>query len=187
METEAFVDLLRNTLVRHGHIVPAKHQSKAESFLGSYKELPKLLQQGEYLVSVMSRDTTLFILFALLEGFDHCDRVNAGVHEYSTDEGISFAGEMGESFDQYVNLIKMVYLASGAQAAGILTSNYGFANFRDLSLSSREHWVDLMVSKVYTDLRASGATHRELSEFFQDNELAKACYDSWIQKRRSQC
>jgi hypothetical protein len=162
MRTEASVDLLRKTLTRQGHIFPTKAQRDSECII---------LNQGEYLVSLMSHDESLLdLLEAACEPNSAITLMSSGNRE----EGLRFTGTIGRDLDLWVDTVKFVWLLHGAHAALDLIQTQGLYTWTANSLAQRHRYVDDLVLIAQKKLRESGAKYSDMAEFFADAEAAKA-------------
>jgi hypothetical protein len=149
MDTQSFVDQLRKTLTDRGHILPTLHQ----------RQDCMLLNQGEYLVSILSHDRTLIPFLSISS--DGSDGVNSLAGRYRS--------VMASDFDCYVDLVKFVWLNEGVTAVLDLVKFVGFFQWTRMTSSlTRQHLADEAASIAEKTLRLSGTKFREMAEFFAD-------------------
>jgi hypothetical protein len=163
MRTEASVDLLRKTLIRHGHVLPTVHQDSKCI----------ILNQGEYLVSLLSHDGSLLQLLNDMDYLQYDSYWNTMVHG-DAEEGYLFNGHYRVDFDLWVDTVKFVWILHGVTAALELIKGPGFDGWSSQSLARRHRYVDDLVLLAQKKLRQSGARYSEMAEFFADAEAAKA-------------
>lgn len=162
MEPTAIVDLLRKTLLRHGHIVPTKSQLEQKCLL---------LNQGEYLVSILSQDEEVmdFIRQAgegNLIPLSHDDDVQ--------NRGLPLKGVVSRDFNLYVDVVKFVWLLHGATAAIQYCRNVGLYRWSRRPIEARHKHVDGLVLIGQRRLRKAGVKHSDYAQFFQDAGVAVA-------------
>lgn len=163
METVALIDLLRKTLVRHGHIVPTSSQDDCG---------PRVLNQGEFLVSILSHDEqTLDFLDDVAYNSGRSNWLGA---QGDCESGYLIGGSVGRDLDLYVEVVKFVWLTRGVTCALDFVKNTGLRKWSKHSETVRTRYVDNLVLMAQRDLRLSGVKYSDMAELFQDIELAKA-------------
>jgi hypothetical protein len=162
MRTEALVDVLRKTLIRHRHILPTSTQRDSRC---------RILNQGEYLVSLLSNDESLLIYLRLA-----CNSVlGRGEWGYGNEEeGVTFTGSLRDNFDLWVDCVKFVWLLHGASEALNLIRESGFAEWSHIPKSQRHKYVDTLVLLAQKRFRNVGLKFTDYAEFFADGVSAKA-------------
>lgn len=145
MEPTAIVDLLRKTLIRQGHIVPTASQRDSACII---------LNQGEYLVSILSQDDqTMDFISSIDEAGEYSGFPCASG---SRESGWSLYGTLGKDFDYFVDVLKFVWLIHGASAAVNFSRNVGLHGWSTHSSKARESYVDQLVTIAQQRLRQTG-------------------------------
>jgi len=169
MSTEALVDTLRKTLIRHGHIIPTNTQRDSKLVT---------LNQGEYLVSLLSHDESLLICLNALENCDFTHETLKSLRrEGSAEQGYLLAGNFGENFDLYVDVVKFVWLLHGTSTALELIKSSGFTEWTQHPLTQRSKYVDSLVLIAQKKLRQAGMKFSDMAEFFADARSVKVLMD----------
>lgn len=167
MSTEVSIDLLRKTLVRHGHIVPTCDQ---------LDQGPRVLNQGEYLVSIMSHDEQIL---SLLYGLESADIGVGGLYvSGDRNRGYLIGGILGADFDLWVETVKFVWLTRGVNAAINFVRNVGLYGWSNHSVATRHRYIDDLVLMAQKSLRRGGVKFSDMAELFQDIDLAKAKFEN---------
>lgn len=159
MNTEAYVDLLRKTLVRNGFIL----QNTASQAAG-----PKILQHGEWLVSLMSHDAQLRdYLIATCNSEDFARSMGL---EGDIDTGYLFSGWWKESVTLWVDAVRFTWLVHGAAFTLNFVKSNGLYLWSFQELRDRQSYVDDLVVIAQKRLRQSGMKYSEMAEFFASPE-----------------
>jgi|SwirhirootsSR1_FD_contig_111_119357_length_4469_multi_4_in_0_out_0_4 hypothetical protein len=160
MKTKAFVDLLRNTLAVNGHVL-AKHQSDSSRFLN----------HGEYLVSLLSNDGSLYDLL-----WDDCSSPDFRKKNYITGshkEGWTFRGLLSDEFGSYVETVKFLWILHGTSATLSFIREGGYDMWVQKSYHDRDRYTDSLVFIAQKRLRISGLKYSDFAEFFADPKVVK--------------
>jgi hypothetical protein len=166
MSTEASVDVLRRTLIRHGHILPTSTQRDSKS---------TFLNQGEFLVSLLSNDESLLDFLDRVHFLRSCNfRSDTCSLEGSKEEGFIIRGDVGVDFDLWVDTVKFVWLMHGTSESLNLIEETGFTEWTQHPLKQRHRYVDTLVLLAQKRLRCAGMKYSDMAEFFADAESAKA-------------
>jgi hypothetical protein len=164
MRTVALVDLLRKTLIRHGHIMPTSIQSGSEC---------TTLNQGEYLVSLLSHDESLL---NFLSDAVHEDYFLHMVSDGNEKDGLRLAAMYGVDFSLWADAVKFTWINIGTVATLEFIRGATFQKWSLQALAIRHRFVDDQVLLAQKKLRASGVKYRQFSEFFADTDVTKVAY-----------
>jgi hypothetical protein len=166
MRTEATVDLLRKTLICHGHTLPHSFSLKDGAIFR--------FNHGEYLVSLLSHDESLLDdLHSMAMGtFDNKYPIvyRAG----PKGEGFLLLGDYGDDFNNYVDVVKFMWLTTGVQNTLWFIQNLGLRGWSHVPRSHRDLKLENLVLTAQKDLRRQGVQFSEMAEFFSDGVAAKA-------------
>lgn len=160
MEAQCFVDQLRKLLTDRGHILPTKHQ----------RSDCRLLNQGEYLVSLLCHDRSLAPL------------LNERVIRFR-EEGEALLNHLASvaavDFDTYVDAVKFIWLHEGVSSVLQFIADVGYSQWTHMtSRQSRQAMVDELASLAERKLRSLGVKHRDMAEFFASPQASLRLLDS---------
>jgi hypothetical protein len=158
MKTEASVDLLRSMLVGRGHILPSR-QTDSKCII---------LNQGEYLVSLLSHDQHL------LEFISYSDEsllwAESFGEDFLRDVARTMVGHYDFGIDSYVDTIKFSWIVVGVTKTLDFIKEKGYRWWSGLSLRQRDDCLDDMVLMAQRQLRHAGCTYRQMAEFFSEGK-----------------
>lgn len=174
MRTEASVDLLRTMLADRGHILPTvTHRESA----------CRILNHGEYLVSLMSHDDQLmeFLNSVVTKDGYFCGHLVATrINRVNIADGATSVSWMmyeepfGRDIDLWVDTVKFVWVTHGVVDALELIKGAGlFTWSNNKSVARRFKYIDGLVLAAQKKLRLSGLKHREMADFFADIHVSK--------------
>jgi hypothetical protein len=169
MSAEFVIDLLRNTLADRGHV----RYAGARIDQGP---IPRILQHGEFLVSLLGHDKQLIgFLNELMDGdFLPFQRV---ARNFIGGYYARLSSTVGHDFDQWVETVKFHWLINGVAETINFVSCQGFIGWCQKSVTTRERFLDSMTLMAQRRLRDLGVKYRDFAEFFADAASAKALAD----------
>lgn len=161
MDTQAYVDLLRKTLVINGAIRPnTPEQAKG----------PKVLQHGEWLVSLLSNDDHVrdFLTRTLRDPYFGKRMVEGG--DSDTGYLLNFKDTAVQKLMLYIEFVKFYWLNYGTTATLGFVKLFGMYEWGLRDNGDLESQVDDLVSSAQDKLRYAGVKYRDMAEFFADPE-----------------
>lgn len=159
MDTEAYVDLLRKTLVINGVIRP----NTADQARG-----PKVLQHGEWLVSLLSNDDHLrdFLTRTICDPYFGKRMIEDG--DSDTGYLLNFKDVAVQKLMIYIEFVKFYWLNFGTSATLRFVKRFGLYEWGLQDNVDLEGQVDDLVSAAQDKLRCAGVKYRDMAEFFAD-------------------
>lgn len=167
MNTEVFVDLLRKTLTDRGHILPTSAHRDSECII---------LNQGEYLVSLLSHDQSL-AYFLDQTGDPGFQGLMFDWRKVKPERRQEVPFFWLTDFDLWVDAVKFTWLVHGTSTVLDFIKNTGFSKWSGYTSKRRARYVDDLVLIAQKKLRQTGTSFREMAEFFADAKSSQELFD----------